>query len=68
MRHDSLQCVVGEGAGAEVLDVVETDQLAGAAGAGDGRQETGGPTFGTLSLIILQEIVFRLLTMQHPLG
>lgn len=53
-----LQCVVGDGAGAEVADVVQTDKYSWATGTGDGRQVAGGPALGTLPLVVLEVIVF----------
>lgn len=67
-QEDSLQCVVGEGAGAEVVDVVETHQCPRAAGTRYGRQVAGGPTLGALPLVVLEEIVLCVLAMRHPLG
>lgn len=66
-QRDLLQCVVVDGAGAEVTGVVQTDQYSWAAGTGDGRQVTGGPAPGTLPLIILEVIIFCRLLMQHSL-
>lgn len=67
LQWDLLQCVVGDRAGAEAADVVQTDQYSGATGTGDGRQVTGGPALGTLPLVILEVIIFCTLAMQHPL-
>ncbi len=67
LQRDSLQCVVGDRAGAEVADVVQTDEHSWIAGAGDGRQEAGGPALGTLPLVVLQVIVFCLPVSQDPL-
>lgn len=62
-----LESVVGDRAGAEAVDVVETDQHTWAAGAGDGGKVAGGPALGTLTLIILEVIIFCLLAVHHPL-
>lgn len=62
-----LQCVVADGAGAKVSDVVQTDQHSWAAGAGDGRQVAGGSAFGTLPLIILEVVIFGFLALRHSL-
>lgn len=64
---DLLECVVGDGAAAEVTDVVQTDQNSGAAGAGDGRKVAGGPALGTLPLVILEVIVLCLFEVQDAL-
>lgn len=64
---DLLQCVVRDGAGAEVTDVVQTDEHSRATWTGDGRQVAGGFALGALPLVILEVIVFRLLALQHPL-
>ena len=50
---DLLQCVVGDGTRAEVVDVVQAGEDPGAAGAGDGRQVTGGPALDALALVVL---------------
>lgn len=47
--------------------MVQTDQHSWAAGTGDGRQVAGGSALGTLSLIILEVVVFGFLALQHPL-
>lgn len=67
LQRDLLQCVVADGAGAEAVDVVQTDQYSWATGTGDGRQVAGGPALGTLPLIILEVIVFCFCAMHHPL-
>lgn len=63
LQRDLLQCVVGEGAGAQVVDVVQTNKYSWATGTGDGRQVAGGPALGTLPLIILEVIVLCFLAM-----
>ena len=67
LQRDLLQCVVGDGAGAEVTDVVQTDEHSWAAGTGDGGQVAGGSALGALPLVILEVIVFCLLAMHQPL-
>lgn len=47
--------------------MVQTDQHSWAAGTGDGRQVAGGSAFGTLSLIILEVVVFGFLALRHSL-
>lgn len=64
---DILESVVGDGAGAEVVGVVQTHLDTWSAGTGESRQVTGGATFHTLSLIICQQVVFKQLTLGHPL-
>lgn len=64
---DLLQCAVRDGAGAEVTDVVQTDEHSWATWTGDGRQVAGGFALGALPLVILEVIVICLLALQHPL-
>lgn len=63
LQWDLLQCVVVDRAGAEVTDVMQTDEYSWAAGTGDGRQVAGGSALGTLPLVILEVIVFCLLAV-----
>lgn len=63
-----LERVASSRARAEVLDVVETDQLVGATGTGDGRQVTGGPALSTLPFLIWQYIIVNLLGVPHALA
>lgn len=67
LQGDLLQCVVGDGAGAEITNVVQTDELSWATGTGDGRQVAGGPALDTLPLIVLEVIVFSLHATHDPL-
>lgn len=67
-RWDSLECVTGGGAQAEILGMVEAGKHPRAAGACDGRQEAGGATTGALALVILEMVVLGTLTAFHPLG
>lgn len=67
LQWDLLQCVVGDGAGAEIGDVVQTHQHSWAAGTGDGRQVAGGPALDTLPLVVLEIVIFRFLATQHSL-
>lgn len=65
---DLLECEVVGGAGAEVLGVVQTHQLARVTGTGEGRQVAGGPAPGTLALLVWKQVVLHLLGLLHALG
>lgn len=65
--QDSLECVVGDGAGAEVVGVVQTHLDSWSAGTGESRQVTGGATLDALSLIICQQVILEQFTVGHPL-
>lgn len=67
LTEDSLEGEAALGTGAEVLGVVETNHLAGAAGAGDAREEAGGPTFAALLLLVWENLVIHLLGVHNPL-
>lgn len=43
--------------------MVQTDQYPRAAGTGDSRQVAGGSALGTLSLVILEVVVFGFLAL-----
>lgn len=47
--------------------MVETDQHPRPTGTRDGRQVTGGPALDTLTLVVLQVVVFCLLVMYDAL-
>lgn len=47
--------------------MIQTDQHSWATGTGDGRQVAGGSAFGTLSLIVLEVVVFGFLALRHSL-
>ena len=64
---DLLQCVVGDGTRAEVVDVVQAGEDPRAAGAGDRRQVAGGPALDALALVVLQVVVLGLLAPRHSL-
>lgn len=66
--EDSLECEAALRTGAEVLGVVETNHLAGAAGTRHAREEAGGSTFAALLLLVWESLVVHLPGVHDPLG